>query len=535
MEGWIMADIRTSALGGIPFGGNTGRPTNPQTGQPFFNGEAARLELYTASTGWQNIVQETPGVSSINGNYSEQTDSGVITIYGTNFVSGCYATAIGSNGVQVDAGSTVFNSIVQVTATFTGLSAAYEPYDIKVTNPSNLFGIIPDALYVNQTPLWQTPSGNIATFTELIQNSVTISASDSENLPLTYTIVSGALPSGITLNSSTGVISGIGPSTSSNTTYTFSVTASDGINTSAPRSFNIIMSPAYAEILVVAGGGGGGYHGGTGSNGGGGAGGLAYAAQYDIFPGSYLVSVGAGGSGGSLSSSVKRGNSGTDSRFGSIIANGGGYGGAGNELGSYNGGAGGSGGGATADSTALAGSATQTSGTGYIGYGFAGGTGSNLGGGHAGAGGGGAGAAGGNGVSNGSTDTGGTGGLGKAYSITGTTAHYAAGGGGGSYLSNVSYVTPRASGIGGRGYYASGETKISAPELDGIANTGSGGGGIRYSSIDRAGNGADGVVIIAYPNTYPALTIPGTLTYDTPTRTGYRVYRFTAGSGTVSV
>jgi hypothetical protein len=37
MEGWIMSDIRTSALGGIPFGGTAGRPANAINGQPYFN------------------------------------------------------------------------------------------------------------------------------------------------------------------------------------------------------------------------------------------------------------------------------------------------------------------------------------------------------------------------------------------------------------------------------------------------------------------------------------------------------------------
>jgi hypothetical protein len=42
-------------------------------------------------------------------------------------------------------------------------------------------------------------------------------------------------------------------------------------------------------------------------------------------------------------------------------------------------------------------------------------------------------------------------------------------------------------------------------------------------------------VIIAYPDTFavPA-SISGGLTYDQPTRSGYRVYRFTAGTGTIS-
>jgi hypothetical protein len=48
------------------------------------------------------------------------------------------------------------------------------------------------------------------------------------------------------------------------------------------------------------------------------------------------------------------------------------------------------------------------------------------------------------------------------------------------------------------------------------------------------GNGSDGVVIIAYPSSYRAPTISGGLTYNEPTRSGFRVYRFTAGTGTIT-
>jgi hypothetical protein len=42
-------------------------------------------------------------------------------------------------------------------------------------------------------------------------------------------------------------------------------------------------------------------------------------------------------------------------------------------------------------------------------------------------------------------------------------------------------------------------------------------------------------VILAYPDTYTApITITGGLVYDQPTRSGYRVYRFTSGTGTVT-
>jgi len=234
--------IRKSSSSGIPFGNTAGRPS-AQTGQPYFNGETSRLELYTQNSGWQNIVQETPGVSSITGTYLESAGTGTITISGTNFVSGAYATAIGSNGVQYDAASTTYNSLVQLTAIFNNLSAAYEPYDIKVTNPSNLFGLIPDALYINQSPVWQHSSGSLGTFNEGIAiTPISALATDPEASALTFAVASGSLPSGLSLNTTTGVISGTPSGVDSSTTYNFSISVTDSANTTITRSFNITIN-----------------------------------------------------------------------------------------------------------------------------------------------------------------------------------------------------------------------------------------------------------------------------------------------------
>ena len=65
----------------------------------------------------------------------------------------------------------------------------------------------------------------------------------------------------------------------------------------------------------------------------------------------------------------------------------------------------------------------------------------------------------------------------------------------------------------------------------GTANTGGGGGG-RYASTSTTGG--SGVVIIAYPDTFDDPIITGaTYTKDTVTRSGYKVFKFTAGTGTV--
>ena len=495
---------------GIPFGNTAGRPT-AVTGQPYFNGETARLEMYTA-TGWQNIVQEVPGVASITGTYSEATNSGTITIAGTNFVSGAIASAIGTNGVEVLASSTTYNSLVQISAIFTGLSNANEPYDIKVTNPSNLFGLIPDALYINASPVWQTASGSLGTFAEQVSMSVSATATDSDST-ITYALASGStLPSGVTLNSSTGLISGTLPNISTDTTYTFTINATDGLNV-IPRTFNIIsIATVEVEYLVIAGGGSGGSPGG-----GGGAGGYRYGTGLGLLRSSnYLITVGNGAN----AVTNAQGNKGNNSVFGTISATGGGIGG--NSSGA---GPGGSGGGGSRDGAAAAGIGNQGNYTPVEGY--AGGTTSPMpyGGG---GGGGGAGGVGSPGLGGSlPTEKGGAGGVGLSSSITGSSIFRGGGGGGGA-------EQPGSSGAGAGGNGGGGAGGLyQATATSGASNTGGGGGGAGYPGT-TSGAGGSGVVIIAYPDTFAAITtIPGTLTYDQPTRAGYRVYRFTAGSGTV--
>ena len=500
--------------GGIPYGDNAGRPANPGVGKLYSNGEEKRLELYT-NTGWQNIVSETPGVVSVSGNYLESIGSATLEITGTNFSTGAIATAIGTDGIEVNANSTTVNSIVSISATFSGLSAAYEPYDIKVTNTSNLFGLLPDALYVNQSPIWQTSAGSLGTFNEQVSITLSaLSATDPESTSVTYALASGStLPSGVSLNGSTGVISGTLPDITTDTTYSFTINASDGLNT-IPRAFSITSKYTIpVEYLIVGGGGGGsGPHGG-----GGGAGGVLSGLTSLLAGATSSISIGTGGYG---SSQGYLGSNGLSTTALSLIAGGGGGAGRGySSTGSAANGlagdaANGSGGGA--GSTAVGGSGN--------GAGNSGGNGNSSSPG-SGGGGGGAGAPGANGFGSGSQGaTGGAGGIGIQSSITGTATYYAGGGGGGGWTTNGA-----AGGLGGGGRGGN----PSENGTDGTANTG-GGGGAGGDGSSVGARGGSGVVVLAYPNTYPALTVPGTLTYDTPTRSGYRVYRFTAGSGIIT-
>jgi len=510
---------------GIPYGNTAGRPA-AVTGQPYFNGETARLEMYTA-TGWQNIVQEVPGVASITGTYSEAANSGTITIQGTNFVSGAIASAIGSNGVEIIASSTTYNSLVQLTAVFTGLSNTNEPYDIKVTNPSNLFGMIPDALYVNASPVWQTASGSLGTFNEQVSISVSATATDSDST-ITYALASGStLPSGVTLNSATGLISGTLPEITTDTTYSFVINASDGLNV-IPRTFSITSTLLIiAEYLVIAGGGSGA----SSIGGGGGAGGMREGTFILTKSTLQNIVVGAGGASPGFTSTYNLdGLKGENSRFASIYATGGGGGGAhtttSSGAGGYTdlqGGSGGGGGRHTPGGGGGAGGPGQSGfGPGtqvfqYGGYGNEGGYSPVEG------------YPGGNGLEpGGSGYTDGAGGIGRQSSITGVATYYAGGGGGGGQNGNSASGGAGGLGGGGRG-------RVSASG-DNATGHGSGGGGAGYPGNVAGGSGSGGLVVLAYPSSKPSLTVSGGLTYtlDTTTRSGYKVYKFTSGSGTVT-
>jgi hypothetical protein len=56
------------------------------------------------------------------------------------------------------------------------------------------------------------------------------------------------------------------------------------------------------------------------------------------------------------------------------------------------------------------------------------------------------------------------------------------------------------------------------------------------SALLFGGNGGSGVVILRYPDTNADLsTIGGTLVHTLTTTGGYKIYKFTAGTGTVTI
>lgn len=100
---------------------------------------------------------------------------------------------------------------------------------------------------VSNAVKWNTVAGSLGS--DFTQRSSTFSVSASSPTgALSYSIVSGALPSGQSLNSSTGVISGTvsgGVPDYSSTTFNFIIKASDSGGRSENRAFSITIASRY--------------------------------------------------------------------------------------------------------------------------------------------------------------------------------------------------------------------------------------------------------------------------------------------------
>lgn len=95
---------------------------------------------------------------------------------------------------------------------------------------SKQFNIIVKKINSSNTPIWISDEGNIGTINYNEESTLFISAIDSQNRPLTYTLLDDNLPQGLSLNSSSGKIEGI-CLTKYNIDWEFSVSVTNGIET----------------------------------------------------------------------------------------------------------------------------------------------------------------------------------------------------------------------------------------------------------------------------------------------------------------
>lgn len=181
-----------------------------------------------------------PTITSVTPTSYNGTSGTTITVNGTNFTVGTYVDFIVQGGTEYRASTTTLVSQSQVTAvTPTAFSASVDPISVKVTT-NNGTATASNVVTTGSSPSWSTGT-NLGNFNKDQNVSTTVVATDPQSQPVTYTVKSGSsLPTGLSLNSNTGVISGtLGyGSITQNQTVSSIITASDTSSNTTDRTFN---------------------------------------------------------------------------------------------------------------------------------------------------------------------------------------------------------------------------------------------------------------------------------------------------------
>ena len=236
--------------------GNTSERGTGTAGSIRYNTQTSQLEIHNGTT-WAGVGKSTPQITSV----SNQSTTGVagtsMVIRGEGFVSGATVHYVGTDGTNIAAQSVTFNSSTQLTITSPALTVANAPYAIKVTNPDG--GLIIAAPEVEVTagsaPSWTTATGQLGggSIQKNTAVNITVAATDADSQAVTFSETTSVLTSNantpastmnLSLNSSTGAITGTTPNVSADTTYNFTLRATDTATNFTDRNFYIVVQAA---------------------------------------------------------------------------------------------------------------------------------------------------------------------------------------------------------------------------------------------------------------------------------------------------
>ena len=227
------AKIANSAVTDAKIAGTISNSKLTGSGAITINGSAVAL-------GGSVTVGETkPTISSISPTVIENTQTAV-TITGTNFISVPIVEAINSSGAITQADSVSFTNSTTIVANFT--LPVDGTYFLRVeNNDGNAVRSSTALLTVSDAPAWTTSAGSLGSFSggDSI-GTITLTATDSTGM----TLQSGSLPGGISLNTGAGssTLTGTESGATADTTYSFTIRATDAEGQTADRAFTITIN-----------------------------------------------------------------------------------------------------------------------------------------------------------------------------------------------------------------------------------------------------------------------------------------------------
>jgi hypothetical protein len=191
------------------------------------------------------VAETKPTISSISPSTITNAQTS-ITITGANFESIPRVEALNpSTGIWYTADTVSYSNSTSLTVQFT-LSVDAE-YRLRIENPNGLAVLSGNILTVSDAPTWTTASGTLGTIAGNFSGTVATVAATSDSA-ITYSettnVLTNASQANCSLNSSTGVITttDFGGSSTTATTYNFTIRATDAEGQTADRSFSLTSS-----------------------------------------------------------------------------------------------------------------------------------------------------------------------------------------------------------------------------------------------------------------------------------------------------
>ena len=221
----------------IPKGTTAERDPSPVVGTLRYNTTTNFFETFTIS-GW-GAVATPPSITNITPNNFNGEAGATFTVDGAFFDPDTTAAFKGADGTEYAVATLTYVNSNQLTLTnATNLPVANEPFRVKVTNGAGLSVESIQSIDAGSVPAFTTAAGTLTSTAWTNPVSVTVNATDAENTISGYVVTEGNLPAGLSLNATTGAITGTSPEQAT-TTYTFTIGATDSAGNTNTRQFNI--------------------------------------------------------------------------------------------------------------------------------------------------------------------------------------------------------------------------------------------------------------------------------------------------------
>ena len=188
-----------------------------------------------------------PTITSISPDTIDNTASSIV-ITGTNYVITPNVEIISTTGAITFPNSVTRDSATQLTINVTLPDDG--TYFIRIENPDG--GAVRSStalLTVSDAPTWTTAAGSIGTIAA--GSSVSLSVAGTSDSTVAYSEVTSVLTSNtdtpastmnLSLNSSTGAITGTAPEPTAETTYNFTLRLTDAESQTTDRAFSITVT-----------------------------------------------------------------------------------------------------------------------------------------------------------------------------------------------------------------------------------------------------------------------------------------------------